>query len=60
MMKNKMSLAAVLLVAMGVQCSGYAEEVNGEVSAPLKDGKYDLADNAVISYTGSGAEKDRR
>ena len=59
MMKNKLSLAAALLVAMGVQCSGYAEEINGEVSAPLKDGKYDLADNAVISYTGSGRDKDR-
>lgn len=60
MMKDKLSLAAALLVAMGVQCSGYAAElVNGEVSDPLQADEYELEDNATITYIGSGKGRDR-
>jgi outer membrane autotransporter protein len=60
MMKDKLSLAAALLVAMGVQCSGYAAEVvNGEFSAPLRADEYELDDNATITYIGSGKGLDR-
>lgn len=60
MKDNKLSLAAALLVAMGVQCSCYAAElVNGEVSAPLKADEYELDDNAAITYIGSGKGQDR-
>lgn len=59
-MKDKLSLAAALLVAMGVQCSGYAAEVvNGEFSAPLRADEYELDDNATITYIGSGKGLDR-
>lgn len=60
MMKDKLSLAAALLVAMGVQCYGYAaESVDGEISAPLRADEYELDDNATITYIGSGNGLDR-
>lgn len=59
-MKDKLSLAAALLVAMGVQCYGYAaESVDGEISAPLRADEYELDDNATITYIGSGNGLDR-